>query len=521
MGKFGYSKEMIHATIAEARERVAKVPVREVFNWKRLWMLGIMAGCVACSWAHSCSPTLSYAIAANSASPYRFGWKFAHVTGIFGERNVALMDTPWPRRAHIEIVGFPASGELTVGRDAPPPRLVTRAYKWVIADRSVPEGWRPLVWSDLTQEFVGRHVPPLPPAITTQTSSEGSPSVDAVERLAHEVDEEVTPEITAMRAVIKQQMNTGGTQDYEELQEVFQALAEKADQASMGRTLRKLEVPGEVTYKFSGRRTGGSGTLTPQQNNEFAGEIAGLKEDVEFVIRGADFESIPRKIRLIPPPSLKKLGRDQSEPAYLHHAPPLNEGYNALEGRMQKVAAKDLPLAGDRTVFVVPAGTELTINAEAYTSDDGTIPDSDRIVSAHAIPVSGRFPGTIYDDKAKPTQTPVPLKLHDEGASFSITFRDNSKLPRKLSAGTSFMGATLLAGVNNYRKYTDFRLTEENVEFEVVIHQQVQREHNTLLPHPGSAGSECPVDRGRGGCDSQGGQRLSSDAEGPHSVQPG
>lgn len=320
MGKFGYSKDMIRATIAEARERVAKVPVSEVFNWKRLWMLGLMAvglflGTLTFAYA-------SFAIASGSASPYRFGWKFAHVTGIFGERNVALMDTPWPRRAHVELVGFPESGELTVGRDAPPPRIIVRAYRWVKADRSSPEGWRPLLWSDVTQEFVDRHVPPLPAVILARTSQEGSPTVDSIERLARETDEEITPEIASLRAIIKLQMNTridddpehpgqkktSTTQDYEELQEVFQALTKKADEPSMGRTLRKLEVPGEVTYKFSGRRTAGSGTLTPQQNNEFAGEIAGLKEDVEFVIRGSDFESTPRKIRLIPPPSLKRLG---------------------------------------------------------------------------------------------------------------------------------------------------------------------------------------------------------------------
>src|SRR5262249_21999659 len=158
-------------------------------------------------------------------------------------------------------------------------------------------------------------------------------------------------------------------------------------------TLRRLDVPGEVTFKFRGQRTAGSGTLTPQQNNEFSGEIGGLKEDVAFVVRGDDYESSPRKIRLIPPPTLQRLRRDQAEPAYLHHAPPSGEGYDALEGRLQKVAAKDLSLTSDRTIFVVPAGTELTLVAEAYTGDDGKIPDTDRIVSAHAVPITGRFPG--------------------------------------------------------------------------------------------------------------------------------
>jgi len=465
MTKFGYSKEMIQATIAEARERVATVPVRDVFNWKRLWMLGLLAaGLIVGTFVFSFA---SYAIAAGSADPYRFGWKFAHVTGIFAERNVALWDTPWPRRAHIDLVGFPADGELAIGRDAPPPHVTARAYRWVIADRTAPEGWRPLVWADLTESFVGRPVPPLPAALLTRAADDER-TVDSVERVAHEADEAPTPEATKARAALREQMNAQTPQAYEQLQEVFKALAEKADQPSMGRTLRRLEIPTEVTYKFTGRRTTGTGTLTPQQNNEFTGEIGGLKEDVSFVVRGADFVSAARRIRLIPPPSLKRLGRDQAEPAYLHHAPPQGEGYTALEGRLQKVAAKDLSLTGERTVFVVPAGTELTLTAEAYTADDGTLSDTDRLVSAYAIPVAGRFPGTVYDDKGKPTQTPVPLALTADGAGFRIAFKETGAPVRKPVTGTDFAGAAFGNAIDAGRKHTDFRLTD-NVEFKVVF----------------------------------------------------
>jgi hypothetical protein len=454
MGKFGYSKEMIRVTIAEARERVGKVPVNEVFNWKRLWVLGFLAvglliGTLVFSYA-------SYVIATGSADVYRFGWRFAHVTGIFAERNVALWDTPWPRRAHLELVGFPESGELTVGRDAPPPRVAARAYRWVIADRNTPDGWRPLMWGDVTDKFVGRPVPELP-ALALAAVPEGARTVDSVERLLAETDDVITPEQAKFRAACKQEMDvridpetkaTKETQDYEALQEVFKALGEKADQPSMGRTLRRLEVPGEVAYKYSGRRTAGGGSLSAQQNNEFAGEISGLKEDVEFVIRAADYTSTPRKIRLIPPPALKRLSREQSEPAYLHHEPPAGEGYDALKGRLQKVSARDLSLTGERTVFAVPAGSELVIKAEAYSSDDGTIDDNDRIVSAVAVPVSGRFPGTVLDDKGKPTQTPVPLPVYGSGEGYRISFVNAPKDPK------------------HPEQNTDFRLMD-NVEFKV------------------------------------------------------
>ncbi|MBN9117743.1 MAG: hypothetical protein J0I06_00990, partial [Planctomycetes bacterium] len=488
MGRFGYSKDMIRATIAEARERVGKVPVEQVFNWKRLWLLGLLAaglfvGTLAFAFA-------SHAVATGSVAPYRFAWKFAHVTGIFAERNLALMNTPWPRRAHLELVGFPSSGELTVGRDAPPPRIVARAYRWVIADRHTPDGWRPLLWSDLTDEFLGRPVPQLPPAVLAATSGDER-AVDAVERLVYETEGEVPPDLAKFRAELKAQMSSQSGPSYEELQEVFRALAAKADRPSMGRTLRRLDVPTEVTYLYSGRRTGGSGTLSPQQGNEFAGEIGGLKEDVDFVVRGADYESGARRIRLIAPPTLRRLFRDQAEPAYLHHAPTREEGinpqtgrpydpepYDTLEGLLQKVAAKDLSLTGDRNVFIVPAGTELTLVAEAYRGDDGQVPETDRVVSAHAIPVAGRFPGTVYDDKGKPTQTPVPLKVAEDGSSFSIAFKENKLpdaagnptvgLPKARSAGGDFASVATAAAVAATKKQTDFRLTD-NVEFKVVF----------------------------------------------------
>jgi hypothetical protein len=444
MGKFGYSKEMLRATIAEARERVAKVPVSQVFNWKRLWVMGFLA--VALVLATVAFSYASYAAATKTADLYRFGWKFAHVTGIFLERNVLLQNTPWPRRAHIDLVAFPESGELTVGRDAPPPKITARAYRWVVADPHQPSGWRPMEWDDVKPDLVGRSVPELPKSLAV---AEKPLTVDTVERLAYESDEAASPELATVRDAIKQSMSADGSHGYEELQEVFRSLQAKADQPSMGRRLRRLDVPGEVTYKFYGRKSAGNGTLAPQQNNEFAGEIGGLKEDVEFVVRGADFTTLAKKIRLIPPPTLKRLGREQSEPAYLHHAPPQGEGYAALKGRLQKVSGRDLSLTGDATVFPVPAGTELTLTAEAYTADDGSLSDNDRIATAHAKPITGRFPGMVYDAEGKPTETLVPLKVLDNGEKFVIDFKNNPPDPA------------------DPRKNTDFRLMD-SVKFELV-----------------------------------------------------
>ncbi len=169
------------------------------------------------------------------------------------------------------------------------------------------------------------------------TALEGDdPTVDVVERVAYENDEPTTPEVQKLRDKIKQEMNSDSSQDYEELQEVLKSLRNKAEDPSMGRTLRRLDIPSDVTYRYYGKKTAGNGNLSPQQNNEFAGEISGLKEDVDFVVKGADFSTLRQKIRLIPPPTLRRLGREQAEPAYLHHALPAERRLRRAKGKLQR-----------------------------------------------------------------------------------------------------------------------------------------------------------------------------------------
>ena len=477
MGKFGYSKDMIRATIAEARERVAKVPVSEVFNWKRLWMMGFLAaGLVFATVAASFA---SHAVATKSVSPIRFAWKFAHVTGIFLERNVALMNTPWPRRAHVELIGFPAT-EATVSRDVATVPIAARAYKWVIADRAVPEGWRPMLWSDVSEKLVGRGVPEFdfqvlrapdePAGSMSNRASEWT--VDAVERRLLAAEGAGTSHPSAA---------LGDKQA--ELEEVFKALNAKADQPSMGRTLRKLELshpvdklnengemvkvdePIEVSFQYYGSKFRGGGTLTAKQNNEFTGDIGGLKEDVEFVVKADDFATRPHRIRLIPAPTLKRLYRVQEEPAYLHHAPPQGSTYDDLKGRRQLMAEKNLSLTGERSVVVVPAGTQVSLFADAYADDAGVMSDNDAIINAYATPVVGRFPGAVLDADGKMTQAPVPLRLTPGGKGFSIVFKNHGEemdLPTRLAA-------SVLKGVypeKDARANFDFRL-KDPVEFKV------------------------------------------------------
>lgn len=427
MAKFGYSAEMIRATIAEARERVARVPVDAVFNWRRLWVLGALAvlvpaGTVAAGYA-------GFAAATGSGSPSRFAWKFWHTAGVFAERNVALLNTPWPRRAHVELVDFPESGELTFGRDAAePPRVKARAFRWVIADRAAPAGWRPLLWADVAA-LTGRPVPPLPAGRT----------VDELDRVLTDPDDAPAAEFVSARDRLMTELGTG---NFGVAQEAFKALRARAAEPSSGRTVRHLDPPAGLTYRYRGRKISGTGELT-LAGGVYVAEVTDKErknpqEEVAFVVRAEDFATPPKRIRPIPPPTLKRLYREQAEPAYLHHAPPAGATFEALKGRLQKMAPRDLSLTGDRTVFAVPAGTELTIGGEAYAADDGTVSDNDRIVSAVAVPASGRFPGTKLDAQGRPTQEPVPLAVAPDGSSFALTFAGAHRVTEKVEFKVEF-----------------------------------------------------------------------------------
>jgi hypothetical protein len=164
--RYGYSPAMIEQTIVDAADRVDQAPVEEVFNWRRLVVRGVVVGVLlvgvylvvgggACLWD---------LFAEHQARLAGFG-RLHEVSGTWVERNILLRDTLWPRRAFLELVGFPESGELRIGQEAPPPTLRARALKWIIHDPKAPETWRALRWQDLQRhpEFLdGAAPPPLP-----------------------------------------------------------------------------------------------------------------------------------------------------------------------------------------------------------------------------------------------------------------------------------------------------------------------------------------------------------------------
>jgi hypothetical protein len=351
----GYSADMVRHTIEEARERIGRVDVGSVFNWRRLWkkgfvLVGLSAVGVAVAFAaHWLGNDRRFEAA-------RAGNKFADVASIWGERNLLLWNTPWPRRAFVQIVEFDDDGhpnELRVGKGAAiPPKVSARAYKWVVADRTSPDGWRPLTVADL-----GVHCN-LPAPKTAGVNADMT--IDDVE-LLHGQEPEVRELAAKLDAVTDDLKNT--------------------------RKVRKLVVPGELTMRYDAVQSKARMTLTLNRDatGRYTNDVAGLTETVRFSVAAEDFTTARRQITLVPPPTLVDLYRDEYQPAYLHHPAPLlsddekaaggplaranpravQNPQFALRGLKQKFAGKKISISSDRSVFSVPAGTELTLVAQA------------------------------------------------------------------------------------------------------------------------------------------------------------
>src|SRR5205807_1266280 len=122
--------------IHEAAQRVEKLPLGEVFDWRRLMRQGVivllltLGGYLAAGSLFAAAD----AITGNGAGLASFG-RFHDVSAIWAERNLLLEDTIWPRRAHLEFLDqFASADEFKVGLDNAAPTVKVRALKWVIAD---------------------------------------------------------------------------------------------------------------------------------------------------------------------------------------------------------------------------------------------------------------------------------------------------------------------------------------------------------------------------------------------------
>ncbi|MCS6977135.1 MAG: hypothetical protein NZM31_09040 [Gemmatales bacterium] len=127
--EMGYSPEMVAATARSAAAKVEEVPLLQVLNWTRLQRLVVAA--VVCTAA-----MLALALLATDT--------FAR----FLERDLLLRSVYWPQPIVLDVLGF-AEGERKAVPHGGDLRVTVRAYRFVVADASHPEGWRPVTWSDV------------------------------------------------------------------------------------------------------------------------------------------------------------------------------------------------------------------------------------------------------------------------------------------------------------------------------------------------------------------------------------
>lgn len=337
--RYGFSKAMIDQTIQEAAERVERLPIDEVFAWRRLRRAGLAVAVliVGVYLLVGLGYSLRY-----EAGVSDFVTRFNNVAVMWFERNVLLANTIWPRRVHLELVNFPLSGELRIGRNAPPPTLRVRALRWVVSDPDAPEGWRALAFADLTPDLLGGDY--LPPAIPAGWRRW---SVDDIEL---QLDKPEARALLDADTVIA-------------LRGLMERLELRAQSPRMARRLRQLEVPESVEALYQGESMQSEQRLQKQTDNEYAGVVADLRESVRFTVRGEDYFTPPKRITLVPPPGIVELSRDEYRPAYLYHHLPAGSDPAELKGKRQEF--KDLPvsLGGPASRIDVPAGSDVVLKA--------------------------------------------------------------------------------------------------------------------------------------------------------------
>jgi hypothetical protein len=331
--RYGYSQPMVDHTVQDAATRVGRLPVGQVFDWRRLrraWL-----------WVAVLTLGLFALVASVTAAVQRQGaldsvLRFTNIAAIWFERNILLADTIWPRRAHLELVDFPDGGDLHIGRDSPPPLLHVRAIKWLVADVKAPEGWRAMQWHDLTPELLGSEAIPhaLPAGWETW-------SLDRVET---ELDR---PEAHA----------TLDADTWLALRDVFAQLHARAASPRLARRFRELTIPDAVVVYYQGQTVRSEQTLKKQADNEYSGTLSDLKESVRFTANGEDYYTPYKRITIVPPPSLVELTRDEEQPAYLYHrATP-----DRLRGKKQLFHDQPVSLSGSASHIDVPAGTNVVL----------------------------------------------------------------------------------------------------------------------------------------------------------------
>lgn len=462
--KYGLSRAMIEKTIKEAAERVEKLPVGNVFNWRRLrrltlLALGLTVGLYLLLWG----AFVGIAAAMGAAdAPIDFFHRFNHVASIWTERNVLVQNSYWPRQTYLEIIRFqdtPAHpDEMRIGlADQQRPDIQVRGVRWVMADSSSPDGWRALRWLDLPKlgddELTKRAaavdfaddwaawvidlsdlkdgVPSgiLPATWQNKTSGEIRTAMeqpefrDTIASLGKqkEVVQKAATELLnwkswtvdkielqedkgeVRRAMMDQKLSA-----HKALQDVIRRLEELTDAVYMDRIIRQLEVPENVEVYYHGKKTKSSSPYDRIADRKYTVGLGELSESVEFTVRGNDFYTRPRKITLVPPPSILSLTVYKEEPAYIYYR--VQGDQTQLKNKKQIFKNVSISISGDSSVVQVPFGTNMVLTAQ-----------SDRDLK----------PGILIrkSDKAKANaNVPLVEVMQQDKRTFETTFNNVDRL---------------------------------------------------------------------------------------------
>lgn len=386
--RLGYSPVMVEETIREAARRVDQVPVHEVFDWKRLYIqLGAAVMLTAGVYLLTLFGLMGMAAAREEDSGNSFH-DVNEVAAIWFERNVLLDSERWPKRALLQPLNFPKSGELKVGKGQSSVELRALAVEYAIADRSVADRWRAVTLADLRDPDKDLGISDVPenvelPADWKWRNAVRGLTVDEVKLQLQKLDDakpkgkaapapapieatgqpqnEAATKVEAARQPQPAQQPDSGV--IARLRKVVQQVDERASEPGMSRTLRKLVIPEEVTVHYRGENKRGTVTLDKQANNEYAGKIDDLTESITFDLRAEDYISDARTITVVPPPRVIRLEEDRSEPAYLYYlARTYEDDVRVLAKKKQMRKAIVRTMSGETQPEIrLPSSTDLTL----------------------------------------------------------------------------------------------------------------------------------------------------------------
>jgi len=372
----GYSLELTKKVMDQAAQAMRGAPVDQVLDWPRLNLFAGLALVVCLGplplvfGGAALAQKFSASSEGEPEATAAMGW--AETSWILLERNLFLRDLIWPRGSFLILEGFPASGEAVIGQDQGQIQLRVRAVRhlakgaWTsralelrqgkssnekstgITGSWPNEGWRPLDWFDLeTLGLISSPDPTRLPEAWVSALSEAHFTVDALEALALSPGAQVPAEVSAALERLK-----------------------AIEESSSLWWVKKMRLPTKVIARVTMTGSSNTSPMQPVGRQEFTALVKDLRESATFTIRGDDYETPAKRIRVIPPPRLSQLDVEEEHPAYLYFRPGTTDAQGppeaTLVGRRQRFLPRELLQPGsDQTRLVFPSGTHLKISAMA------------------------------------------------------------------------------------------------------------------------------------------------------------